>query len=82
MNDEFHALYLKKMRSDLNGFSWVVDNLIGGMREPTDLGVVQPVVEKHNIGLVVSLTELPLLFSFESMSNVVNVHLPVTGRIT
>ncbi len=79
MNSEFQELYMQKMRQELNGFSWVVDNIIGGMRMPERLEDVLPVVNKYNIGLVVSLTEHSL--GYEIGNGVLNVHLPVTGTI-
>jgi hypothetical protein len=81
MNNEFHELYLKKMRNELNGFSWVVEQKVGGMRLPPSLEDVEPVIQKYNIGLVVSLTEHPLQFKMDSF-DVVNIHLPVIGFIS
>jgi hypothetical protein len=78
-NEEFQKIFQKKLGS-LNGFSWVLDNIIGGMRQPQKEEDLLPIVEKYNIGLVVSLTEEPLPFQLDVLrSKITNILLPITG---
>ena len=64
---------------DINGFSWVIENEIGGMKLPCSVNDIVPLVEKYNLGLVLSLTEHSLGFAIP-IDSVHNLHLPVTGK--
>jgi len=71
---------LRKVRED-NGFSWVLDNKLGGMRAPDNYEIVLALTKKYNLGLVVSLTEHSLDFSFKDLfphDECKNIHIPVT----
>jgi len=71
---------LQKAREE-NGFSWVIENKLGGMRAPEDPEILLKLESKYNFGLVVSLTEYPLPYKFNDIfpdDRCKNIHIPVT----
>eukprot|EP00026_Physarum_polycephalum_P018700 Phypoly_transcript_20383.p1 GENE.Phypoly_transcript_20383~~Phypoly_transcript_20383.p1 ORF type:complete len:171 (+),score=19.56 Phypoly_transcript_20383:103-615(+) len=71
----------KKERAHDNGFSWVLDNKLGGMRLPQVESELAAIVTKYNIRLVVSLTEQPiqcLTNLYEELAIVQFYHSPIS----
>ncbi len=67
-----------KQREKYNGFSWILEGKLGGMREPPSLETLSLIVQNFHIGLVVSLTEQPI--QFDVPSELVKVmHSPIIG---
>lgn len=70
-----------KEREKDNGFSWVLENKLGGMRYPQKEDEFLKIVETFHIGLVVSLSEDPIRCVGSKFENikVKIVHHPVSG---
>lgn len=70
-------------RNKENGFSWVLDGKLGGMRYPQKEEELKSIIINHNIGLVVSLSEDPIRCinnnnNFDNI-DVTFIHKPISG---